>query len=79
MTRLFQAEGAAAIDRWLKVLKAGGTLKALEFTKLADVDMPFPTSIHKAVASVGSSEATHEGEMLLKQSEPLRMLESVRF
>ena len=60
MSRLFQAEGAAALERWLKVLKAGVTLKPLELMKLADADMSSPASIHNAVAYLGSSEVTYK-------------------
>ncbi len=66
MTRLFQAEGAATLARWLNVLKAGGTLKTMELTKLADVDMSFPASIQKQVAYVGSSVTTYKVENFFK-------------
>ena len=47
-----RAEGAAAVDRWLNVLKTGGKLKPLELLKLAGVDMSSPALIHEAVAYV---------------------------
>ena len=47
-------EGAPAVQRWLQVLKAGGTLKPLELMQLAGIDMSTPAPIHDAVAYVGS-------------------------
>ncbi len=47
-------EGQLAIDDWIKVLKAGGTLKPLQLAKKAGVDMSNPTTIKKAVDYVGS-------------------------
>ncbi len=47
-------EGQPAIDRWLKVLKAGGTLSPEELMKLAGIDMTNPEPIRTAVAYVGS-------------------------
>ncbi|WP_044023068.1 oligoendopeptidase F [Bacillus sp. SG-1] len=47
-------EGQPAVDRWLDVLKAGGTLTPLELTKEAGVDMSDPDNIREAVAYVGS-------------------------
>lgn len=47
-------EGQPAVDRWLKVLKAGGTLKPLELLKLAGLDMTTPEPIRKAVDYVGN-------------------------
>ena len=47
-------EGQAAVDRWLAVLRAGGTLKPLELAALAGVDMSSPEPIRQAVAYVGS-------------------------
>ncbi|HLN64201.1 MAG TPA: oligoendopeptidase F [Symbiobacteriaceae bacterium] len=47
-------EGQPAVDRWLKVLKSGGTLKPLELAQLAGVDMSSPEPIKKAIAFVGS-------------------------
>lgn len=49
-----KAEGKPAVDRWLDVLKAGGTLKPLELAKKAGVDMSEPNAIKEAVAYVGS-------------------------
>ncbi|MGV3465835.1 MAG: oligoendopeptidase F [Heyndrickxia sp.] len=53
-SQMIEEEGQPAVDRWLSVLKAGGTLKPLELMKLAHVDMSTPDPIRKAVAYVGS-------------------------
>jgi len=47
-------EGAPAVQRWLQVLRAGGTLKPLALMQLAGIDMSTPQPIHDAVAYVGS-------------------------
>jgi oligoendopeptidase F len=47
-------EGQPAVDRWVQVLKAGGTLTPVELAKLAGVDITTPEAIRKAVAYVGS-------------------------
>lgn len=49
-----QKEGQPAVDRWLNMLKAGGTLKPNELLKLAGIDMSTSEPIEKAVAYVGS-------------------------
>lgn len=54
MAGMVREEGQPAIDRWLKVLKAGGTLPPLELMKMAGIDMSTPDPIQKAVAYVGS-------------------------
>jgi oligoendopeptidase F len=54
MARKVMDEGQPAVDRWLSVLKAGGTLKPLELMQAAGVDMASPAPIHDAVAYVGS-------------------------
>jgi len=46
--------GKPAVERWLSVLKAGGTRKPLDLMKMADVDLSEPDPIRKAVAYVGS-------------------------
>lgn len=46
-------EGTPAVDRWLSVLKAGGTMKPLELAQKAGVDMSNPEAIREAVAYVG--------------------------
>jgi oligoendopeptidase F len=47
-------QGKPAVERWLAVLKAGGTKKPLDLMKMADVDLSKPDPIRKAVAYVGS-------------------------
>ncbi|MDP2367283.1 oligoendopeptidase F [Rhodoferax sp.] len=54
MARLVHDEGQPAVERWLNVLKAGGTLKPLELMQAAGIDMHSPAPIHDAVAYVGS-------------------------
>lgn len=60
MAQAIQEEGQPAVDRWLTVLKAGGTKRPLELTQMAGVDMSRPDSIKKAVAYVGSLVAELE-------------------
>lgn len=47
-------EGQPAVDRWLEVLRAGGTMKPLDLLKHAGIDMSTPEPIKNAVAYVGS-------------------------
>ncbi|HWI64881.1 MAG TPA: oligoendopeptidase F [Symbiobacteriaceae bacterium] len=47
-------EGQPAVERWLQVLKSGGTLTPLELAKLAGVDMSTPAPIKKAIAFIDS-------------------------
>ena len=47
-------EGAPAVQRWLQVLKAGGTMKPLELLQLAGIDLSSPEPIRAAVGYVGS-------------------------
>jgi oligoendopeptidase F len=49
-----EAEGQPAVDRWLHVLKAGGSLPPLELARLAGVDMSGPAPVRAAVAYVSS-------------------------
>jgi oligoendopeptidase F len=51
--RIF-SEGQPAVNDWLRVLKAGGTMKPLELMKAAGVDMSTPEPIERAVAYVGT-------------------------
>jgi len=51
---MIDAEGQPAVDRWLRVLKAGGTLAPLELTQLAGVDMSSPAPIRAAIGYVSS-------------------------
>ncbi|WP_422656838.1 oligoendopeptidase F [Paenibacillus sp. EC2-1] len=54
VAQLIREEGQPAVDRWLEVLKAGGSMSPLDLMKLAGVDMSQPDPIHKAAAYVGS-------------------------
>lgn len=54
VAQLIQEEGKPVVDRWLEVLRAGGTMKPLELLKQAGVDMSAPEPVRKAVAYVGS-------------------------
>ena len=49
-----QKHGHQVAERWIEVLKAGGTLKPLELCQLAGVDMTKKEPIQAAVAYVGS-------------------------
>lgn len=54
VAQLIREEGQPALDRWIEVLKAGGSMSPLELMKLAGVDMSQPDPIRKAAAYVGS-------------------------
>ncbi len=54
ISQLIQEEGQPAVNRWLEVLRAGGTMEPLELMKHAGVDMSKPDPIRKAVSYVGS-------------------------
>jgi oligoendopeptidase F len=49
-----QEEGQPVVERWLEVLRAGGTMKPLELLRHAGIDMSTPEPIRNAVAYVGS-------------------------
>ncbi|WP_040208885.1 oligoendopeptidase F [Neobacillus jeddahensis] len=51
---MIQEEGQPAVDRWLEVLRAGGTMKPLDLLQHAGIDMSKSEPIKKAVAYVGS-------------------------
>jgi oligoendopeptidase F len=53
MAKRVQEEGAPAVQRWLEVLKAGGTKPPLELLRHAGIDLGTPRPIHDAVAHVG--------------------------
>jgi oligoendopeptidase F len=53
MAASIREEGQPAVDSWLQVLKAGGTMRPLELMKLAGIDMSEPQPIRHAVAYVG--------------------------
>ncbi|HRD85985.1 MAG TPA: oligoendopeptidase F [Rubrivivax sp.] len=47
-------QGAPAVERWLEVLKAGGTLKPLELLRHAGIDLSSPAPLHATAAHVGA-------------------------
>ncbi|MGI6357873.1 MAG: oligoendopeptidase F [Bacillota bacterium] len=53
VAKAIQEEGQPAVERWLSVLKSGGTKKPLELAAMAGVDMTKPDAIRAAVAYVG--------------------------
>lgn len=53
MAQRVQQEGAPAVQRWLEVLKAGGTQPPLELLRRAGIDLSTPQPIHDAVAHAG--------------------------
>lgn len=54
VAKQIKEEGKPAVERWLNVLKSGGTLKPLELIKKAGVDMSKTDAIKEAVNYVGS-------------------------
>lgn len=54
VAQLIREEGQPAVDRWIAVLKAGGTVEPMELMARAGVDMTKPEPIRKAVAYVGA-------------------------
>ncbi|UTR09740.1 oligoendopeptidase F [Evansella sp. LMS18] len=52
--KLMEEEGQPVIDRWLEVLKAGGTKDPLELMQHAGVDMSKPDAIRTAIEYIGS-------------------------
>lgn len=54
VAQLIREEGQPAVDRWLEVLKSGGSMSPLDLMKLAGVDMSQPDPIRKAAAYVGA-------------------------
>jgi oligoendopeptidase F len=54
VAQMIQEEGQPAVDRWLDVLRAGGTMKPQELLNHAGVDMTNPETIRKAVSYIGS-------------------------
>src|SRR5699024_5940656 len=49
MSQKILKEGQPAVEQWLDVLKAGGTLKPLDLIKKAGIDMSKPDAIKEAV------------------------------
>ncbi|MBM7661926.1 oligoendopeptidase F [Bacillus mesophilus] len=54
VAQLIKEEGQPVVDRWLEVLKAGGTKTPQELINYAGLDMTKPDAIKKAVAYVGT-------------------------
>ena len=54
VSQQIEEEGKPAVERWLNVLKTGGTLPPLELIQKAGVDLSNPEPIRQAVAFVGS-------------------------
>jgi len=54
VSQTIREEGKPAVERWLEVLKAGGTKTPIELAQMAGVDMTKPDPVRKAVAFVGS-------------------------
>lgn len=54
MAQAIRQEGQPAVERWLTVLKAGGSKKPLELAQMAGVDLTKPEPIRAAVGYVGS-------------------------
>ncbi|MGP4106611.1 oligoendopeptidase F [Virgibacillus sp. L01] len=53
VVQMIQKEGQPAVDRWLSVLKAGGSMKPQDLIEKAGLDMSKPDAIKGAVAYVG--------------------------
>lgn len=71
VSQMIKREGQPAVDRWLNVLKAGGTMKPLDLLKNAGVDMSTDESIRQAVEYVGS--LVDELEMLYEKRRTARL------
>jgi oligoendopeptidase F len=54
-------EGAPAVERWLQVLKAGGTMKPMALLQHAGIDLSSPEPIRAAMAYVGELVDELEG------------------
>lgn len=54
MVDMIDDEGELAIERWLQVLKAGGSVPPIELIKQAGINMKDPETITQAVNYVGS-------------------------
>jgi oligoendopeptidase F len=53
VAKAIREQGTPAAERWIEVLKLGGTKKPLELSMMAGVDMTKPDPIREAVAFVG--------------------------
>jgi oligoendopeptidase F len=54
VSQMIEEEGQSVVDRWLDVLRAGGTMEPLDLLKHAGVDMSQPDAIRRAISYVGS-------------------------
>jgi oligoendopeptidase F len=54
VSQMIQEEGQPVVERWLDVLRAGGTMSPLDLMKHAGVDMSKPDAIRRAVSYVGT-------------------------
>jgi oligoendopeptidase F len=54
VSKAIREEGQPAVDRWLSVLRSGGTKTPVELSQMAGVDITDPEVIRGAVAYVGS-------------------------
>ncbi|WP_096434996.1 oligoendopeptidase F [Alteribacter populi] len=54
VAKMIKEEGEPAVERWIDVLKAGGTKTPLELLSDAGVDLSNPNPIREAVAYIGS-------------------------
>ncbi|WHH54452.1 oligoendopeptidase F [Bacillus paralicheniformis] len=54
VSQQIKEEGRPAVERWLNVLKTGGTMKPLDLLKHAGIDMSTDQPIRQAVAYVGT-------------------------
>ncbi len=54
VAQAIREQGKPIVDKWLEVLKAGGSKKPIELAMMAGVDMTKPEPLRKAVAYVGS-------------------------
>lgn len=53
MMAQIREEGSAAVERWLRVLKAGGSMKPLDLLQLGGIDFSDARPVHDVVAFVG--------------------------
>jgi len=53
VAKAIREHGAPAAEKWIEVLKLGGTKKPLELSRMAGADMTKPDPIREAVAFVG--------------------------
>jgi oligoendopeptidase F len=54
VSQMISEQGQTVVEKWLDVLRAGGTMAPLELMKHTGVDMSKPDTIRSAVAYVGS-------------------------